>query len=280
MKNKRFLYGIFLFVILMIGFFAIYIAAFTLPFDIPETENITNFESVDINLPESYQEFYYSFVPDGSGILYVHMMPRENASDETFRFIFYYLDFASRGTEIIHEADFTESTPVIYWRDARIAFLGAERFYGECSLNGSINFNLNTNQETPSDCSTGVGLMNPEVETRDYPHIYTRDDLDQRVEIHSMDGKYYFLWRLEYDCISLICLGEVDAKNYLEIYNMNDEMIRRIYLGETGQMTTGPLHTGYVGYWSNTNQIVVIPSTAKRYVDHNDYRAYFIDPEK
>lgn len=56
-------------------------------------------------------------------------------------------------------------------------------------------------------------------------------------------------------------------------------MIRRIYLGDTGQMTTGPLYSGYVGYWSNTNEIIVIPDVGS-WIQPISYKVYFIRPEK
>lgn len=271
MKNRRFLYGIFLAAILMIAIFAV----FVLPVDVPQTENITEFEYVDIKLPENSWEFYYSFVPDGSGILYIEGM---QASNDKSRFIFHHLDFASRETEIIYESDFDESTPAIYWRDTRVAFLSAKRSDGICSLNGGVNFNLNTGEKTEANCPGGAGLTNPEIDS-EHPNIITRSNPEQYREIHSADKQYYFLWKIEFDCFLLTCLGEPSAKNYIEIFNAEDEMIRRIYLGETGQTSIGPNYTGYAGFWSNTNHIVVIPAIGV-WMRPMQYKVYFIDPEK
>ncbi len=288
MKNKRFLYWVSLALISIIAISAICIVVFFLPADIPETEDITKFESVDINLSDQSHSLYYSFVPNGSGILYVDTIFRADANREVSKeYLYYHLDFKSRETRVIHEIDFPDNdsrSPVIYWQDAGMAFLGAES-YGECSpefLSDGVKFNVDTNEKTSASCTGGIGLTNPEIETRDYPDKYTRDGLGkQHVEIHSLDGQYYFLWKLESNCYFLTCyFGEASSKNYIEVYSAKDKMIRRIYLGETGQMTTGPLYIGCVGFWSNTNQIVVIPESGSKFTTNSHYKVYFIDPEK
>lgn len=288
MKNRRFLYGIFLVAILMIAIFAVFVP----PVGIPETEDITKFEHIDIDLPDNSYGFYYSFIPDGSGIVYVDSLPLEYSGYQPAKFIYYHLDFKSKHSRVIHEIvipeiDFNQqvsNTPVVYWWSARTPFLGVEGDYGQCTsefLYDTITFDLDTDKKASAVCSFGTGgtgLTNPEISTG-HPQIFTLSNPKQYKEIHSADKQYYFLWKIEFDCFFLTCLGEPGAKNYIEIFNANDKMIRRIYLGETGQMSMGPIYTGYVGFWSNTNEIVVIPDVGS-WIQPISYKVYFIDPEK
>jgi hypothetical protein len=289
MKNGLFLYRIFLILVSVIAIFAICIAIFFPPVEIPETEDITKFESVDIELSDNSDSFSYSFIPDGSGILYVDAIPVEYSGYLPAKFIYYHLDFKSKHLKVIHEIvirenDFDQQDtriPVVYWQGIKTPFLGIGSSYGDCStdiLYDAVTFNLNTNEKTPTACPGGVGLTNPEIDTK-HPNLITRSNPNQYKEIHSADKQYYFLWKIESDCVFLGCFAETATENYLEIYNSEDKMIRKIYLGKTGMTTVGPLYTGYTSFWSNINQIVLIPASGN-VNNHSHYKIYFIDPEK
>jgi hypothetical protein len=334
MKAKRFIQ------ILLIAIVIISVGIFIVP---PDKEEVTKFRSVDTNLS------YYSFIPDGSGIIYVDVVGVSGSETnwEQSKYIFYYLDFKSGSQEIIHEINFNENfhgkIPYIYWLKDNMALLGAQIYMGLCGSENSeeatVIFNLKLREKTPVNCviasendefpqfyrnyldhkqsytiyrvdyaprfasyvffskdnSTylfsnylydGVLnayasyiypdefnkmpltplMVNEEFDTSGYyPKQYNK-------KIFSRDKQYYFIWKLGF--------GFLDSprKNYLEVYNWIGKMIRKIDLGYSGQMTSSPGYIGYVNFWSNENEIVIIPAVA--WNNRNQYKIYFIDPEK
>jgi hypothetical protein len=345
MKAKRFV-RIFLItiVIIFIGIFVVRLIT------TPDKEDVTQFKSMDINLSDKNTAFYYSFIPDGSGIIYVDVVgvygPNETNWDES-KFLFYYLDFKSGSQEKIHEINFSENfhgkTPFIYWLKDNVALLGVQLHMGLCGIENSatVILNLNPREKTPVNCVIGSenggfpqfyrnyldhkqayniyrvdyaprfasyvfyskdnstylfsdylydGVLNAYVSFA-YPGEFNNMPLTPLMvneefdtsgyypkqynkKIFSRDKQYYFIWKL----VSKSLLGDGPSESYLEVYNSNDKMIKKIYLGYSGQTTFPPSYTGYVNFWSNENEIVIIPN-----VDWNkrgQYKVYFIDLEK
>ena len=126
-------------------------------------EEITKFKSIDINFPGENTILFFSFSPDGSGVIYVeeifegHRPPKPNK----YSFRFYYLDFKSGNQEMIHEIDLEEiesvtAEPLIYWLEPNLAFLGGKTYWrGVCESENSNTvalFNLETKEKKPTNC--------------------------------------------------------------------------------------------------------------------------------
>lgn len=351
MKIKKPLTILLIITVIFISLCILIVRLLSVPKQESENSDLTKFKSADINLSSNNSGFLYSFIPDGSGIIYIEDV-KKGSDYEAAKYLFYYLDFKSGKQEKIHEVafheDFRGEAPFIYWLDRNLSLLGGQIYLGLCgseNLNGTVLFNLETKEKKLISCVTrsrtedskiyfqnflqfytdysknkqfynifkvkystqysntsyvfvsnnypiylfgnylddrvyseeklvydefdrkSLGLLvNKEIQTQEYPHIY-----DER--INSRDRKYYFILKnVDYlGCAAVDC----DQKQYLEVYDSNDKLVRKLYLGKIGMGTIGPKYTGYVDFWSNDNKIVLIKNTGTR----NQFRIYFIDPE-
>jgi hypothetical protein len=314
-----------------------------------EEDDLTTLKSIDLNFQSNNSELFYSFIPDGSGIIYVEDVKRGNTYDSE-KYIFYLLNFKDGKQEKIHEVTFYENfegeKPFVYWVDSDSSILGGQVYLGLCGYenpSGTVLFNTKVKEKILfncvnrsrtgedyfqkfsdfysyysknkqfydifrikysteysdtsyvfisnnhpiylfgnciSDCATTKekllyeefdknskdSLTNAEIETKDYPKIYD-------TKIYSRDKKYYFILKnVDYlGCANVDC----PQKQYLEIYNTNGRLIRKIYLGKTGDYNIGPKYTGYVDFWSNDNKIILVKSMGGR----SQFKIYFIEPE-
>lgn len=233
-------------------------------------EDVTKFDYFEVVLPQNSMMFSYSLIPDGSGILYIVSSQVPPAYSLDFKNSFYYLEFEDKSLQLIHK-DELASTPAIFWVNPEIAILTSQTSWGSCYddtlQEGTVSFNLETNEKQPAECLEGKGLINPQFDTAPYPSFSNK-------KIYSPTQKYYFVRRFVPGVLTAL------GTEYIDIYNSYGVILRTIRLGPTGQMTASINHTGYIGFWTNKDEIVISPSIFLEGPQENRVYFYFIPPQK
>lgn len=351
MNIKKIILILSFFALLIIGIRLVVIPRLGVPIQRSvESSDLDKFESIDIRLSGMNSNLLYSFIPDGSGVIYIEDAKGRN-TPESAKYIFYYLNFKKAKKEKIHEVtlheDFRGELPFIYWLDKDLLLMGAQVYLGLCgpeNPSGTALFNLRTKEKIPINCITRGrkenssiyfqkflkfyadysnnknfyrsyklkystqysnasyilvdsslpsylfgnyiddrvtskeksaykefdkisknALVNKQIQTQTYPQIYDR-------KIYSREREYYFVLKnVDYQgCAAVDC----DQKQYLELYDLNNELIKNLYLGKVGMATIGAAYTGYVDFWSNDNKVVLVKNAGAR----DWFRLYLISP--
>lgn len=109
-------------------------------------DDISKFEYLDINSPYGIETFYYSFIPDGSGIIYGYKKWTGYNKYPPLGFTFHFLDFKTKKQSIIYEINFVDEidqevyslNPFIYWLSPELVVLGGDKFSGLCGPENSV----------------------------------------------------------------------------------------------------------------------------------------------
>jgi hypothetical protein len=261
MMNKQFR-KLYLVAIIVFGIFIV------LRVRIPE--NVTKFEFVEVG----GNMFSYSLIPDGSGIIYIGSSRIPSTYNDKLKNSFYYLNFKDKSVQLIHELESDSRIPVVYWVDPEIAILTRQSM-GRCyddTLQGTVTFNLETKEKQPAECLDGKGFVNPQFDTAQFDT--TPYSSDSNKKIYSLTQKYYFVRRF------IPGLFEGNGPEYIEIYNAYGVILRVIRLGPTGQMTSSPNYTGYIGFWTNKDEIVITPDVFYSNEELQKFKIYFIPPQR
>jgi hypothetical protein len=126
-------------------------------------DDLSKFEYVDINSPNEIGMFFYSFTPDGSGIIYAYKEWNGHNKNRPLGYTFHFLDFKTKNQWIIHEIDFADEIDqqvsssnndqyFIYWLNPELVVLGADKFSGLCGPENSIGlaaFDLKSRKNVP-----------------------------------------------------------------------------------------------------------------------------------
>ena len=126
-------------------------------------DDLSKFEYVDINSPNEIGMFFYSFTPDGSGIIYAYKEWTGNNKNLPLGYTFHFLDFKTKNQWIIHEIDFADEIDqqvsshnddqhFIYWLNPELVVLGADKFSGLCGPENSVGlaaFDLKSRKNVP-----------------------------------------------------------------------------------------------------------------------------------
>lgn len=233
-------------------------------------EDVTKFEFVEVVFPRGGM-FSYSIIPDGSGIIYIESTQIPN---DKLKNSFYYLNFKDKSVQLIHELESDSRFPVVYWVNPEVAIL-TRQSGGRCyddTLQGTVTFNLETKEKMPAECLDGKGLVNPQFDNAQFDT--TPYSSDSNKKIYSLTQKYYFVRRF------IPGLFEGNGIEYIEIYNSYGVILRVIRLGPTGQMVDRPRYTGYLGFWTNKDEIVIIPNVLYSNEDLRRFKIYFIPPQR
>ena len=253
---------------------AIFVIGIFIVLSIRIPEDVTKFDYFEVVLPQNNM-FFYSLIPDGSGIIYIDaFMNYSDYSENMSKYFFYYLNFEDKSIRLIHELESDSRFPVVYWVDPEIAILtrrSGDYCYDD-TLQGTVTFNLETKEKQPAECLDGKGLVNPQFDTARFGT--TPYSSDSNKKIYSLTQKYYFIPRFIRG--SLIFRGNF----YLEIYNAYGVLLRVIHLGPTGQMTSSPNYTGYIGFWTNKDEIVITPDVFYSNEELQKFKIYFIPPQR
>lgn len=238
-------------------------------------EDVTEFDYYEVVLPQNSVLYSYSLIPDGSGIIYIVSSQIPPAYSSDFKNSFYYLDFEDKSLQLIHKDELAR-TPAIFWVNPEIAILTSQTSWGRCYddtfQEGTVSFNLETNEKQPAECLDGKGLVNPQFDTSRFGTIPYSSDSNKK--IYSLTQKYYFVRRFIPGVLT------ARGREYIDIYNAYGVILRTIRLGPTGQMTAPINHTGYIGFWTNKDEIVISPSIFLEGPQENRVYFYFIPPQK
>ncbi|MBC7876048.1 MAG: hypothetical protein H7Y59_02660 [Anaerolineales bacterium] len=111
---------------------------------------------------------------------------------------------------------------------------------------------------------------------------YTYPPLKEVTKNHSIYKQYYFTEKVLFDCQGLACFGgEWGGHSFIEIYNSFNEKVQTIYLGQSSMMGGAALRPiGYEGYWSDSDQIIILRCSEYREHFCSQLKLFYIDPEK